>query len=383
MRVVYITDPSFFDLDISLTRELSKICELRVILIVTPRARHKAAFSIDNTLEKAAIIPTIQYPGLEKYENLIDFSIWSIANNPAKSMLDYCRLSHKIKTFICDYKPDVVHASTTCLTSITLMPFIRRLPCTLLTVHDPIPHSRPNALSYFIRCRYPYRSYKKLLFLSPALVNDFIQEEKIEKNRILFSRLGIYDYLRTYPVITNRLGRYVLFFGNIEPYKGVDILVEAYCRSRCKEEGIKLVIAGNGKIPQCAQCDSILYINKYLANEELANLIRHCEFVVLPYRSATQSGCLMSAFAFNKPVLGTKVGDLPLEIEDHVTGMIVEANSMDDLLSGLNEMMRADKKVMEENIKKKYSDGGKISWEVIAQELINDYKLVLAQGCHE
>jgi glycosyltransferase involved in cell wall biosynthesis len=70
--------------------------------------------------------------------------------------------------------------------------------------------------------------------------------------------------------------------------------------------------------------DSIRLLNKYVSIQELAELIQNAEFIVCPYREATQSGVLMTAFALNKPVLATNVGAFPEYIVENVNGMLVE-----------------------------------------------------------
>jgi glycosyltransferase involved in cell wall biosynthesis len=194
----------------------------------------------------------------------------------------------------------------------------------------------------------------------------------------MFSKLSVYDILNRYKVHDNIYGNYILFFGRIESYKGVDLLIDAFFKSNLLSKGVKLVIAGKGRIvhDKSALPQNVVLINRFIENEELANLIFHCKYVVLPYLSATQSGCVMSAYAFNKPVLATDVGDFSLTIENCSTGLICKANDEFSLCNALNTLNEMNLNDMQSNIEKKYQRNGAFSWHRIAMDLADGYKKI-------
>ena len=108
----------------------------------------------------------------------------------------------------------------------------------------------------------------------------------------------------------------------------------------------------------------------------MATLISHCLFVVLPYRSATQSGCLFSAYAFSKPVLATNVGDLPKQVNEE-TGMVIEPNDTDEISRGIDGMINKDLDEMRLKISERYSANGQEGWATIARELYNIYTSIM------
>lgn len=376
MKVLYQTVPSFFDLEISLIRELTKQVDLKVLMIVSPASMHSSAFSIDSIDSRCDIIPASEYIGMEKYNKMINLSDWYIANNPDNSIIHAISLAAKIRKFYKKGGFTFFHSTTDCKTALMNLPFYATLKNKLYTTHDPISHRKLSFLSDFFRYRMMFNSFKNLLFLSDSLVEPFCKKYAYPRERIYFSRLSVYDFLLSYDIGTNPYGNYILFFGRIDEYKGVDVLIDAYQNSEASRFGVKLVIAGRGnlehdtsKLPK-----SIILINKYIANEELANLILNSKFIVLPYRSATQSGCVMSAFAFKKPVLATKVGDLPHEIINNVTGLLAEPNNVIDLSKKINEMLRADIMLYEKNIENRFAPESIYSWTAIAKSLINIYR---------
>ena len=382
MKILYQTVPSFFDLEISLIRELTKIVDLKVLMIVSPESMHSSAFSIDKLDERCDIIPATEYRGLEKYANMINLNDWYIANNPDNSILHGISLAKKIRKFYNANGFTFLHSTTDCKTAIMYLPYAWMTKHTLFTTHDPVPHKKPSLFRELVRHKLLYTALKHHLFLSDALVETFCKKYKVPQERIHYSRLSVYDFLRYYKVASNKYGHYLLFFGRIDHYKGVDLLIDAYEKSEARKNGLKLVIAGRGHIAHDISklADDIILLNKYIDNEELANLIHHCSFVVLPYLSATQSGCVMSAFAFNKPIIATRVGDLPKEVVDEETGLICNPNDIEDLKTKIDKMASADLLAFENRIKNKYEAGSIYSWEAAAQSIVNAYKQICNNG---
>jgi glycosyltransferase involved in cell wall biosynthesis len=125
--------------------------------------------------------------------------------------------------------------------------------------------------------------------------------------------------------IMNRIG----FFGRIEPYKGLDLLVEAFYITKTK--GLQLLIAGSGLIDKELQSkiqnnDNIELINRYIQDEEFQPLLDKVDFVVLPYKRASQSGVIPMCFAYGKTVVATNVGAL-IEQVPLGAGIITEPES--------------------------------------------------------
>lgn len=126
-------------------------------------------------------------------------------------------------------------------------------------------------------------------------------------------------------------GRVALFFGYIRPYKGVRILLEAFAKV-VKEVEITLLIVGefyeerqpyDTLIDELGIGDYIRVIDRYVPNEEVETYFEAADLVVLPYLSATQSGIVQVAYAFDKPVIVTTVGGLPDVVQDGKTGFVV------------------------------------------------------------
>src|SRR5690606_14797473 len=111
--------------------------------------------------------------------------------------------------------------------------------------------------------------------------------------------------------------RYLLFFGFIRKYKGLDILLKAMADERIKNAGIRLIIAGEyyGDQAYYEQLMDDLGIRgrlhlftEFIPNEDVKYYFSAADCVVQPYRTATQSGISQIAYHFEKPMIVTNVG---------------------------------------------------------------------------
>jgi glycosyltransferase involved in cell wall biosynthesis len=105
-----------------------------------------------------------------------------------------------------------------------------------------------------------------------------------------------------------------LFFGLLRPYKGIDVLLEAWRGI----DGCELWIVGAPRMPiehlRAAAPPGVRWLPRFVSDTETAALFRRADVVVLPYREAEASGVLATALAFEKPVVASAVGGLE-EIE--------------------------------------------------------------------
>jgi len=126
-------------------------------------------------------------------------------------------------------------------------------------------------------------------------------------------------------------GDVLLFFGFVRRYKGLDVLIEALPHVLARRP-VTLVVAGEfyepvapiaQRITALGVGERVRLLDRYIPDEEVGELIAAADVVVLPYRSATQSGVVLVAYAGGCPVISTRVGGLPEVVEDGVTGYLV------------------------------------------------------------
>lgn len=129
--------------------------------------------------------------------------------------------------------------------------------------------------------------------------------------------------------------RYILFFGFIRKYKGLDLLLQAMADERIENLNVKLIIAGeyyenpalyHDLITQHNLSDRIILHTDFIPNEAVKYYFGAADLVVQPYRTATQSGISQMAYHFEKPMIVTNVGGLPEIVPHGKAGYVVEVN---------------------------------------------------------
>jgi len=131
---------------------------------------------------------------------------------------------------------------------------------------------------------------------------------------------------------------YLLFFGFIRAYKGLDLLLQAFADERLRKFPAKLIIAGEfyedskpyiDLIEQLNLSEHIVLKTDFIPDNEVGNYFCAADMVVQPYKNATQSGVTQICYHFNKPMLVTNVGGLPEIVPNGIAGYVVEANPKD------------------------------------------------------
>jgi glycosyltransferase involved in cell wall biosynthesis len=134
-------------------------------------------------------------------------------------------------------------------------------------------------------------------------------------------------------------GNIVLFFGFVRPYKGLKYLILALPEVLSQVTVTVLVVGEFWKdkeeylqlIERLGIENNVVIIDQYVPNEEIQDYFSAADLVVQPYVSATGSGIVQTAFAFNKSVVATEVGSLPEIIENGKTGYLVPAEDPEKL----------------------------------------------------
>jgi glycosyltransferase involved in cell wall biosynthesis len=138
---------------------------------------------------------------------------------------------------------------------------------------------------------------------------------------------------------------YVLFFGRIEAYKGIEILYETFIKFNDLKD-VKLVIAGKGKIyfnRELALERNVIFINRHIKDEEINDLFNKSKFSVLPYTSATQSAVTSLSYHFNKPIIISNIPGLIDTVIDRKTALFFNVTNIDDLHEKLLQLLESTK----------------------------------------
>ena len=169
----------------------------------------------------------------------------------------------------------------------------------------------------------------------------------------------------------------LLFYGFIKPYKGLDVLAEAYKLLGDFSSQFNLIIAGSGydeSLEFFRNFTNAIVLNRYMTDEEMLYLNRISDVVLLPYKSASQSGIVLTSFLFGNPIIATKVGALVETIKDEVNGLLVApnnpeeyANAMKRLITDANFLKRLKYGALQ------FGHGDEYDWNNIAKKTLDFY----------
>lgn len=207
-------------------------------------------------------------------------------------------------------------------------------------IHNMIPHEK--TILDFIFPRYFVKAMDGFVTMAESVVKDVNKFDSKCKPKVV-SPHPIYDhYGAVLPKneAAERLGlsaqySYILFFGFIRHYKGLDLLLEAFADLRLREFPIRLIIAGEFYEDPKLYLDTIVRYQlegfvelrtKFIPDNEVKNYFSLADLVAQPYRTATQSGVSQIAYHFEKPMLVTNTGGLAESVPDGKVGYVVDVD---------------------------------------------------------
>lgn len=167
---------------------------------------------------------------------------------------------------------------------------------------------------------------------------------------------------------------YVLFFGAVNVYKGVDLLYDVFTEYSDFEDRI-LVIAGKGEcyFSQKENESNILRIDRYVKDTEVRSLFENAKCVVYPYISATQTGVMTLAYKFGTPLIASDIDYFKDCVIEGKTGYLFRQNDKHDLSITLNNVLAlSDHSEMRDEQRKYYRSH--FSREALMTELLLIYK---------
>lgn len=221
-------------------------------------------------------------------------------------------------------------------------------------IHNIIPHEK--RIGDRTLAQYFVRSLDSAVVLSQSVANDM---QQFGNQPVVVTPHPIYDsYGEPIAQAQARLhlnlaveGKYILFFGFIRDYKGLDLLLKAMSDERLRIMGVKLVVAGEyysnreeyeSLIQALNLSDQLVLHTQFISNEAVKYYFSAVDLVVQPYRSATQSGISQLAYHFDKPMIVTNVGGLPEIVPDGVAGYVVKQNAQ-SIADAIYDFYKSDK----------------------------------------
>lgn len=287
--------------------------------------------------------PSFLFPGKSQYSESpapTDIKIIRIVNsiNP----LNWIKVGNRIKK----QKPDLVIIKfwipfmAPCFGTIARRIKKNNFTKIISIVDNIIPHEKRVGdrilASYFVQAVHGFVAMSKSVMEDIKLFN--------KTKPVLFCPHPLYDHFgeiipKEKAICNLKLDtnyKYILFFGFIRDYKGLDLLLKSYAKLSIKNKSIKLIVAGEFytdskpyfDLIKINQLDEFVIMhNNFIPDEKVADYFCASDIVVQPYKNATQSGVTQIAYHFNKPMIVTDVGGLAEIIPDGKVGYVVKPDS--------------------------------------------------------
>lgn len=273
-------------------------------------------------------------------------------------------------------------------------------PALVLTAHDVLP--REPRRGQLAAQRRLYDRFDAIVVHSEHGRTRLVSELGVDRHRVHVIPHGVFAHLAERPVEqcspsapleaeesrpaerrpptpfdTDK--RMVLMFGLMRPYKGIDVLLDAWrgVDGQAPIEGAELWIAGMPKMDISAlrarAPAGVRFVPRFINDRELPAYFERADLVVLPYLQADQSGVLFTALAFGKPLLLSDVGGFP-EMADTGAARIVPAGDARALGDALRELLADRATLTEMCVRARAATQGRYSWQAIAQAHIELYR---------
>jgi len=287
--------------------------------------------------------PSILFPGKTQYADwpapkdlIIHVSVNSV--NP----FNWLRIGLKIRK----QKPDLVIIKFwlpfmgACFGTIARLIKGNRHSRIISILDNLIPHE--HRLGDRVLTRYFVKPIDGYIAMSDSVLKD-VEAFDTEKPRALcphplFDNFGA---LMSRNEAISQLGldpsfRYLLFFGFIRDYKGLDLLLNAFADKELEKLPLRLIIAGefySDSKPYLELIDKLGLKNRLIIKTDFIpdqNVVAYfcaSDIIVQPYKSATQSGVTQIAYHFEKPMLVTNIGGLPEIVPHNKVGYVVEPDA--------------------------------------------------------
>lgn len=208
-------------------------------------------------------------------------------------------------------------------------------------VHNMIPHEK-TLLDKLLPPRF-VKSMDGFVTLSKSVLEDVAKLDKRQKPKA-WAPHPVYDHYgprETREVALKHLGldpqyRYLLFFGLVRAYKGLDLLIEALADERLRKYPLRLLVAGEfyddkeaylKEIQSYGLGKTVVVRDDFIPDDQVKDYFNAADMVVQPYKSATQSGVTQIAYHFEKPMLVTDVGGLKEMVPNGLVGYVTAADS--------------------------------------------------------
>lgn len=305
---------------------------------------------------------------IDTYNNFLSFFI---------SLLNF-------KKFFCFYKiiknfnPDVIYYPFFFYWLPIVNFLFPKIP-KVYTVHDVILHKGEKSLLMDIIQKKTIKKSKRVIILANIFKENIVALGKKGEDVDIIPH-GIFDYyFKNFSQEKILHPPTILFFGRILKYKGLEIILKAFPLIKKEIPNCRLLIVGKGNLKPYEKflqkkISDIIIENKWIEEKELAKYFLQSDILVCPYLEASQSGVIPIAYAAKMPVVATRVGGLIEQVDNGITGFLVEPKDYLSLAQKIIFLLKNKKEMQlmgENGFLKAQKEW---NWDIIAEKILDSLR---------
>ena len=378
---------------------------MKVLLLnQIPEVNNKYTFSLARGLKNAGVdivVCGIEDDDVSAYDDITYLNIfgcYSKLSNPVKKVLSYKKSWDKIVDYCLKEDVDVVHVQWYIFSPLDWN-YHKKLRNhgikVVTTIHDLLPFDKKFYDFYFHKKIYAHSD--KVISQARMNETELIDKYNVKKEKIVYIPHGHYmeyadkatkaESLEYLKLPTNR--PIILFFGQIKKVKGVGVLITAMKDVVKKFPNALCLIAGKvwhddfseyqKLIDEYRLNDNIRTDIRYISDYEIKYYFNASDIVALPYLQIYQSGVVLLAYAYEKPIVATTEGEFLTVVKDKETGLLVQSNNAKQLADAIIWYLENPDKAEHFSKVGKIDVGKRLSWDNIAEEVVKAYKDVVCK----
>lgn len=255
-------------------------------------------------------------------------------------------------------KFDVIYFESLHVWNLPIMFFSKKNTRTYQVIHEVIPHEGDKQEKMVDLMNKAVCMFCETIVLrNQTYIDEMVKRYRISKERVKYLELW-----RRYPAYTKPVNaKRVLFFGRIHPYKGADKLIEL--ARLCPDitfdvvgrvdSQMKAVVAELEKEP------NVKINQNYVSDAEMKKYFTGTDWVIVPYHTASQSGIIIDAYKYSRPVIAFDVGAIREQVADKESGYLIEAGNIQKFAEKIREAVDMPKNEYEKMCENAYLYGSK------------------------
>lgn len=233
---------------------------------------------------------------------------------------------------------DVVYFESLHVWNVAIMLALGKKVHKYQVIHEVIPHEGDQQVKGVdFMNKVICKTADTIVLRNQKYVDDMIQQYKVEPERVKYLELW-----RRYPDFTSPVhSGHVLFFGRINPYKGADNLLEIV--RLCPEITFNVIGRVDSQmetvVEELRKEKNVHLNNGYVSDDDMREAFVGCDWAIVPYNSASQSGIIIDAYKYSRPVIAFNVGAIAEQVDDGKSGYLVNAGDNNAFAEKLKQVM--------------------------------------------